>query len=285
MSAGVFALVMLAALLHALWNALVKTAADRTATLGLIAAGHVAMGLMLVPFVPLPALAAWPWILASTVIHFAYYYLLNRSYLLGDLSLVYPVARGITPVLVTLGAFLAAGETPRPVALAGVAAVSGGILLLGLQRALPRVGMSAAPDHRRALGVALMTGVTIAAYSLVDGLGVRASGAPMGYVAWLFLGEVFVAAFVLALRGGRVRALSPRARRLALAGGLISAGAYGLVMIAQNFAPLGIVSSLRETSVLFAALIGVIALGERPWRGRLLAAIVVMSGVAMIALA
>ncbi len=284
MSAGVFALVMLAALLHALWNALVKTAADRTVTLGLIAAGHVAMGLMLVPFVPVPAPAAWPWILASTVIHFGYYFLLNRSYLLGDLSLVYPVARGVTPVLVTLGAFLAAGETPRPVALAGIAAVSGGILILGLQRVRAPGGGPVGSRHRRALGVALMTGATIAAYSLVDGLGVRASGAPLGYVAWLFLGEVLVAAFVIGLRWPRVRALPRRARHLALAGGLISASAYGLVMIAQNFAPLGIVSSLRETSVLFAALIGVIALGERPWRGRLLAAVVVMGGVGMIAL-
>ena len=286
MSGGVFALVMLAALLHATWNALVKHAADRTATLGLIAAGNVLLGGILAPFVPLPAPAAWPWILASTVIHFGYYFLLNRSYLLGDLSLVYPVARGVTPVMVTLGAYAVAGEAPRPVALAGIAAVSIGILLLGLQRALPEPGTSERSlraDHRRALGVALATGATIAAYSLVDGMGVRASGAPLGYVAWLFLGEILVSGFILVSRRRRVRALASRARGLALAGGLISACAYGLVMVAQNLAPLAIVSSLRETSVLFAALIGVVALGERPWRGRLLAAGIVVSGVGLIA--
>jgi len=275
-SAGVFALVMLAALLHALWNALVKTAADRTAVLGLISLGHVILGLSMAFFVPFPAVASWPFILGSTVIHFGYYYLLNRSYRLGDLSHVYPIARGITPVLVTLGAQAAAGEVLPVQAWAGVLAVSAGIILLSALSWRRATGTGA-------LAAALMTGGTIAAYSLVDGLGVRVSGAPLGYIAWLFIMEIFVTAFIFLRRGRLMLQLPRRVLGSGVAGGLTSASAYGLVIWAKMLAPLGIVSSLRETSVLFAALIGVVALGERPWRGRLAAACVVVTGVGLIA--
>jgi len=276
MSAPVFAIVLLAALLHAIWNSLVKLAGDRAALLGLISLGHVLLGAALVGFVPLPDSASWPYIIGSTVIHFGYYALLNRSYRLGDLSLVYPIARGVAPVLVTLGAAYGANEHLSETALAGVAAVSLGV-----------VALSGNPlrGGGRALVSALATGATIGAYSLVDGLGVRASLAPVGYIAWLFLFEIFVVLFVFGRPKRRIHHLPGRVLATGIIGGLISASAYGLVIFAKSLAPLGLVSTLRESSVLFAAVIGVVFLHERPWRRRLGASFIVLCGVLFIAFA
>ncbi|MFQ5437963.1 MAG: EamA family transporter [Paracoccaceae bacterium] len=225
----------------------------------------------------MPDAASWPYIIASTIIHFGYYYLLNRSYRLGDLSLVYPVARGIAPVLVTMGAALTAGEWLGPLALSGVGAVSLGVIALATR--------GAAGGHARAtIGVAIGTGLMIAAYSVVDGLGVRRSGAPLGYIGWLFIFEIFVAGFVFLHNGHRVwRKASVFLP--GLVGGLVSAGAYGLVIWAKNVAPLGLVSSLRETSVVFATLIGVVFLRERPWQRRTAASLLVLLGAVLIAFA
>jgi len=253
---------------------LVKLSADRVALLGLISLGNVVMGLLLVGFVPWPAPVSWLFIGASTVIHFAYYALLNRSYRLGDLSLIYPIARGIAPVLVALGAALAAHERLSIPATVGVGVVSLGVMALAGN---PLRG------GRPALVSALGTGATIGAYSLVDGLGARASGAPLGYIAWLFLFEIFVVLFVFGRTGRRIHRLPRPVLLVGLGGGLISASAYGLVIFAATLAPLGLVSSLRESSVLFAALIGVVFLHERPWRRRLGAAVLVLGGVVVIA--
>ncbi len=278
MTAGLLALVLGAALLHAVWNALVKLAAERASVFGLLALGHVALGVVLAAASPLPAPRSWPYLAASTLIHFGYYALLNLSYRLGDLSLVYPVARGIAPVLVALGATMAAGEVLAAPVWAGIVAVSAGVVALsgGMRRGALRGG---------AVLPALLTGLTIAAYSLVDGLGVRLSGAPAGYIGWLFILEIFVTIFVFSSGGRRLWTTRPRTLALGLAGGLISASAYGMVIWAKALAPLGVVSALRETSVLIAALIGVTFLRERPWRRRIWAGAVVALGVALIALA
>ena len=275
MSSTVFAIVLLAALLHALWNAVVKVSDDRTATLGLISFGHVVLGCVLALFVAAPALASWPYIVASTLIHFAYYFMLNRSYRLGDLSVVYPIARGIAPLLVALGAVVAAEEYLPFWVWVGIAAISTGILLLSSQ------SLRKNPSPAMIL-TALATGASIAAYSLVDGLGVRQSQSPLGYIAWLFILEILVTGFILHRRGRKMLHLSRAAWIAGIGGGLISAVAYGLVIYAKALAPLGAVSALRETSVLFAALIGVIVLGERPWRLRLFAALIVATGVALV---
>jgi len=277
-SSAAFAIVLSAALLHALWNALVKATADRLAVLGLISAGHVVLGVVLVVQSPLPALASWAYIVASTVIHFAYYFLLYHSYRLGDLSHVYPIARGMAPVLVALGAQWLAGETLPPMAWLGVLVVSGGIFMLAGNvfsgRAPPLVVITA-----------MATGAMIAAYSLVDGLGVRLAGTETGYIGWLFIAEIFVAVFVLRRVGRGIFTLSRKTIIMGLLGGLISAIAYGLVIYAKSFTPLGMVSTLRETSVVFAAIIGLLWLGERPWPRRLLASLVVAAGVVLLALA
>lgn len=272
MTAAVIAIVLFAALLHASWNALVKGAVDRAVTLGLIATGHVVPAAIIVWFVPPPDPAAIPFIVASTVIHWGYYVFLNLSYRFADLSFAYPVARGIAPVLIALGALFVADEYLTTLAWAGIATVSAGILTLAAVRHADPKGLAAA----------LMTGLIIAAYSIADGLGIRVSGSPIGYVAWLFLAEIFVAAFVLTTRWRRVTALPRRALAIGLTGGAISALAYGLVLYAKTLAPLGIVSALRETSVIFAAMIGVLLMGEGPAARRILAAVIVAGGIILL---
>ncbi len=275
MTLSTISIVLFAALLHALWNAFVKAADDRLAILGLISVGHVILGIILAVLHPIPAVESWPFIVGSTVIHFAYYFLLYHSYRLGDLSHVYPIARGMSPVLVALGAQVFAGETLPPAAWAGVLLASTGIFMMAgdvFRGATPPVVVL----------TALATGAMIAAYSLVDGMGVRAAQTSLGYVGWLFIAEVFTATFIIARVGKGMLTLSRKTLLLGLFGGLVSTTAYGLVIYVKAIAPLGMVSTLRETSVVFAALIGMLWLGERPWKLRLAASIVVATGVVIL---
>lgn len=265
-------IVLFAALLHALWNAFVKAADDRFAILGLISVGHVILGVVLATQHPIPAIESWPYIVGSTVIHFGYYFLLYHSYRLGDLSHVYPIARGLSPVLVALGAQVFAGETLPPMAWAGILLASTGIFMMAGD-----IFRGATPPL--VVLTALATGGMIASYSLVDGMGVRVAQTSLGYVGWLFIAEIFTAGFILARVGKGMLTLSRQTLMLGLMGGLVSAIAYGLVIYVKAVAPLGMVSTLRETSVVFAALIGMLWLGERPWKLRMAASIVVALGV------
>lgn len=278
MSAAALAIVLLAAVLHAGWNAIVKGAGDRALTVGAVAAAHVIVGLAALPFVPVPAAEAWPYIVASTVIHIFYYGFLFLSYRFGDLSHVYPIARGVAPLLVALGALAFAGETLSPAGWSGVGAVSAGIAILALRR------NGIATADRSAVLAALATGTMIAGYSVVDGIGIRLAGAPSGYIAWLFAFELPVAAGVLVLRGRR-GALPRRALAIGLAGGLLSTAAYALALYAKTIAPLAAVSAVRESSVIIAALIGIVLFRERPVGRRLVAAAVVAAGVILLATA
>ncbi len=275
MSLGIGAIVLLAAFMHAFWNALVKGAADKTLMLGLIAVGHVVAGAVLTAVSPTPDPAVWPYIIATTVIHWGYYYLLSVAYRLGDLSVVYPIARGLTPVLIALGAWLWVGEVLPLQAWLGLGLVSLGIMVLA-----GGSGVHKSPGI--AIVAALGLAVTIAAYSLVDGIGVRLSGSVAGYVGWIFLSEGFVAAFVLVRFWPGMRRLSARNVRLGILGGVISGLAYGLVLFAKTQASLGAVSALRETSVIFAAMIGVFWFGEGPLQRRLVSAFIVLAGVLTI---
>jgi len=278
MSGTAFAIVAAAALLHALWNAMVKASGDRAVTLGMIALGHLMLGGIAAVFLPFPGWQAAPYIAASTVIHWGYYWLIYHAYRLGDLSLVYPISRGVAPVLVALGAMVAVGETLSPMGWVGVLAVSAGVWLLAWGEL--RRGVSGA-----AAGLALLLGVVIAAYSVADGTGARVSDSVAGYIAWLFVCEGIAAAYLLAIRFRSLAGLGPRPWLLGIAGGLASAVAYGLAIWAKTIAPFGLVSALRETSVVIAAGIGMLWFGERPWRPRLLAALVVAAGAGAIALA
>lgn len=275
MTLPVIAIILSAALLHALWNAIVKTAADRTTTLGLVAFGQVVPGGVMAAMLPLPSAESFPYILASTVVHFGYYYMLGRAYQHGDLSVVYPIARGIVPALVAIWAMAFAGEILPLQAWAGIAVIAIGIQLSSWKALRSGVG-------RPALAFAAGTGVCISIYSVVDGIGVRLSGNTLSYWAWGALLHVFIAAFVAVRRRRTLAALPARTWVLGIAGGLVSMIAYGLVLYAKNFAPLGAVSALRETSVIFAALIGFFFLKEGYWMRRLGSAVLMASGVGLI---
>lgn len=256
---------------------MVKAAGDRALSLAAVALMHAVTGAVLIAIGDAPAPESWPAILASTLIHYLYYFLLFQAYRVGDLSQVYPISRGLAPALVAFGTFALIGETLSPLGWVGLAAVSGGIGLLALQR-------GAVHADPRAVAFATLVGLTIGAYSVADGIGVRLSGSPLGYMGWLFLLEAPVALFVLGQRRMRRVALDRRTLWIGLVGGLFSVAAYGVVLYAKTIAPIAAVSAVRESSVIIAALIGIVFFGERPWRGRLVCAGIVAAGVVTLAM-
>lgn len=278
MSAFALTIVLSAALLHASWNALVKAASDRAVVLAAVASMHAVGGIVLILIGDAPAVQSWPMIAASTLIHYAYYVLLFQAYRFGDLSQVYPISRGLAPALVAFGTFVLARETLTPLGWAGLAAVSAGIGLLAFQK-------GAAHADRRAVLFAVTLGITIGAYSVADGLGVRASESPLGYMGWLFLLEAPVPLAVLLRRRHLKLAVDWKAFGIGMIGGVFSVAAYGVVLYAKTIAPIAAVSAVRESSVIIAALIGVVFFGERPWKGRLVSALVVAAGVTALAIA
>ena len=278
MSSSLVLIVLTAAFLHAFWNALVKGSGDKTIVLGLIALGHVVPGVAIAVLAPLPGWDALPYIIASTLLHWGYYYFLNLAYQKGDLSLVYPITRGLAPVMVALGAQIWIGESLPVLAWLGILAVSAGVMVLSqgiFKTAVPKVSIVAA----------VIVATLVASYSLVDGIGVRLSDSIMGYIGCLFTAEACVALFIFKTRWARLRLLPVKTWLLGFIGGILSATAYALVLYVKTEAPLGVVSALRETSVTFAALIGVIWFGEGPKTRRLLAGVVVGVGTVLIGLA
>lgn len=272
-----FTLVLLAALLHATWNALVKTGGDRFAVMTLTMVSASLFGLVVVPFVPLPAPASWPFLFASVVLHQFYFATLVLAYGHGDLSQVYPIARGTAPLLIALGAWLVAGEDLILLQAAGLMIVSGGLISLAWRG---RPGM---PAERTAVSLALLTSLWISLYSICDGLGVRRAGVDLSYIAWLFvLCGVPILAVACWRRRGRLSDLTRIYGRLGLGAGLVTALAYGLVIWALGRAPMAHVVTLRETSVLFATVIGALVLKEPFGRQRITAAAIIVLGVALL---
>lgn len=268
-------LVLLAGLAHAVWNAIAKSYQDQWASFTLLNIGVAVPCLIALPIVGLPRTAAWGYLATAVCCHILYELFLMSAYRHGSLSRSYPIARGVAPALTTLGALVVAGEHPGALALFGIAGVVGGIVSLALY---DREATSLA-----AVLWALATGVMIAAYTLVDGLGVRVSHDPLRYTVALF--SIQATAFVIgAWRTGKVSTsvFSHRAVRGLLAGVLSLVG-YGIVLYAQTRAPLGVVSALRETGVVWAALLGVVLFKERGGWRLLVAALVVAAGVACIA--
>jgi drug/metabolite transporter (DMT)-like permease len=269
-------LVLFAALLHASWNALVKTASDRLLVISAVALAQFLAGIVAVPFVPAPHPASWLAIAVATLFHYAYYVCLLNAYRFGDLSRVYPLARGSAPVLVALGAVFFAGESLPFKAAVGVVLASAGIAAIALIRSPPET------KDRTAVSFALATGAIIAGYSVADGIGVRASGSPFGYICWLFICEFPVIVTVIYKRWGMLKTLASREWPALVGTGVCSILAYGFVIYAVAFAPMAPVSALRESGVVMAALIGTLVLGERPWPARVGAAILVAAGVVLI---
>ncbi|MFI9203438.1 EamA family transporter [Streptomyces sp. NPDC053048] len=279
MSPLVAVAVLLAALTHAAWNAIAHGIKDQLLAFTLVGGGGALCGLAMLPFVPSPAGGAWPYLAGSAVLHVVYQALLMRSFTLGDFGQMYPIARGTAPLAVTALAAVFAGELADGRQLAGVAVASAG--LVGL--ALWGIRGSGTRPHWAAIGAALATGLAIAAYTVVDGLGVRASGSPLGYIAWLMILEgLAIPAYAVATRRGRFLAeIRPFAVR-GLLGGLLSVLAYGLVLWAQTRAALAPVAALRESSILAGAAIGTLFLKERFGGPRIVAAGVMVVGIGLM---
>lgn len=270
--------VLFAAVLHASWNALVKPVSDRLALMTLMTAVSSAICVPLALLAAAPRTAAWPELGTSMLLHTVYNLLLIETYQDGDFNQVYPIARGTAPPTVAIAAAIFVGESLSPVQTGGVLGVSAGLFVLAT---------GGRQGTRRAVGFALLTGLAIAAYTVVDGVGVRRSGSTLGYTAWLFLGNgLLMAVAMLVARtrsedGLRIpRALLARGA----AAGALSLAAYGFVLWAQTRGELAVVAALRETSVVFGAILGAIVFHEQMPARRILASILIVCGAAALAL-
>ena len=273
----VTAAVLGAAVMHAAWNALAKSLKDHLVGFAVLEAtsGAVALGAAL--FVPGPGVAALPYLAASVAAHTAYQALLLNSYRVGEFNQVYPIARGTAPLVVTLLAVPFAHEAVHGLQAAGVIAVAGGLVLLADLRVWWATG------RPPALALAFATGLLIASYSLVDGLGVRRAHSAVGYASWLMAAEALPIPLYAVLRQpGRVRLMWPSTWRRAALGGVLSLLAYSVVLWAQTRGALGAVAALRETGVVVGAGIGALFFGERLGRRRVIAAAVVATGVILL---
>ena len=280
MTTVVFAAVLFAAVCHASWNALIKVALDPLSTTTLILCGATVFALAAIPFVPLPAPASWPYLVASSVIHLLYFGSLAEAYRTGDLGQVYPIARGAAPLMTAVAGTLIVGEHLDILAWGGIVALALGVLMLSLKG-----GRDLAKLDTRAVGFALFTAVTICAYTVVDGVGARVSGHAISYVLWGFVGIcVCLVPYALYRNGRTLFSDAMRFWPRGLAGGALQVVSYSVALWAMTLAPIAIIASLRETSVLFATLIAVVLLGE-PFRAiRVAAAVLIVAGLVAIRL-
>ncbi|MEV0277717.1 DMT family transporter [Streptomyces sp. NPDC050610] len=269
--------VLIAAITHASWNAIAHGIKDQLIAFTLVGGGGAVIGIALAFFTSLPASGAWPYLLGSAVLHVVYQALLMRSFSLGDFGQMYPIARGTAPLVVTVLAAVFVGELPDGWQTTGVVVASAGLVGVALW------GIRGSRPHWAAIVAAVATGLAIASYTVVDGVGVRASGTPLGYIAWLMILEgIAIPAYALASRRGRLGAqLRPYAVR-GLAGGLLSVFAYGLVLWAQTRAELAPIAALRESSIIVGAAIGALFFKERFGAPRIAAAGLMVVGIGLM---
>jgi len=279
MTFGITALVLLAALMHASWNALIKSSRDPALNTAMLVGATAVLCAPLLPLVPAPASASWPFMLASVLVHQVYFALLAQAYRHGDLSFAYPLMRGLPPVLVACAGTLLLPDATPPTLWLGVIAVSIGVLWIGGFRHMLRHA-----QLRPAL-IALAAAALIACYTLIDGMGVRRAESPLGYTLWL----TFFAALPYMANAWRTQksALLHHAAShwpRALLAGALSVGAYAIALWAMTQASVAAVAALRETSVIFAALIGSLLLKEPLGRDRVTGACIVVIGIGIMKL-
>jgi len=266
--------VIVAAVTHAVWNAIAHGIRDQTLAFALIGVGGIAIGIPLVIVAAMPRSDCWPYLLTSVVIHVFYNLLLMRCYRLGEFSQVYPLARGTSPLVVTILAAIFIHEHLALAQIAGVLVVSAGLATLVLAGRRP---------GRAAFLAAVGTGLTIAAYTTVDGVGVRLSGSPVGYIGWLMVLESLCVPMFAVVRRRDVLLKQPKRILLAgLAAGALSVLAYGLVLWAQTRGALAPIAALRETSVIFGAIIGTLIFREPFGRTRIAATVLVAAGIILL---
>lgn len=272
MSFNIILLVLAGAALHATWNALVKSGTDKPLDSVMIALGASIVSLLALPFASLPAPAAWPFIIGSVCIHFSYYQLVGAAYRHGDIGLVYPLMRGVAPLIVATTSGLILGETLTPMMYAGVVTISAGTLVLAAE---------AHGGNGRAIGTALLNACVIALYTFVDGKGARAAGDPIAYTLWIcLLPPLPLFAYAFAMRGAAPVLTHVRKSWMrGLFGGAGSVASYGLALFAMTRAPIAAVAALRESSILFALVISVVFLKERAGVWRYVAGTIIAVGV------
>jgi drug/metabolite transporter (DMT)-like permease len=274
LSAGVVAITLVAAVLHAVWNALAHGVPDRLVGFALIGVAYTAVGGVGALVLGLPPSAAWPFVLASALLHAIYNLLLWASYQLGEFSQVYPVARGTAPWVVAV-IEVALGHVLPVLQVVGIVVISLGLVSLALDGGRP--SRAALP----ALGAAVATGLAIAGYTVVDAGAVSTTPVPV-YATWMFLLQGPVMPLIALLRGRSLRSRPLPVLAAGLGGGLVSLAAYGLVLVAQTSGATAAVAALRETSIVIGAVIGAVFLGERFGAGRVAAAVVVAVGIVLV---
>ena len=261
--------------MHAIWNAVVKADDDRLMTMTVVIGTTGLLAPFLLLLGPSPALESWPYIIASAALNNVYFLFLIEAYRVGDFSHAYPLARGSAPLMVALGAMFFGGEILGMGEIFGIALVSGGIISLMWGGSL-KLGWGP-------IAYPLLTGFMIATYTVIDGIGVRLSGSPFGYVGWLFILSPFPLFMIALVSRGKGFFVFLRTRwRRGVIGGFLNMASYGLAIWALAFTTMAHVSALRETSVIIAALIGSRVLGEAFGRKRLISAIIVVIGVVSI---
>ena len=272
-------LVLLGAALHAGWNALVKSGGDTLLDTALVVLGSALIAAVVLPFLPLPAPAAWPYALASGVIHLGYFSLVAAAYRSGEMSLAYPLMRGTAPLLVALLSLSLLGEALGLAGWAGVLLISGGVLAMALPKG------KGAKASLPTIGLALANALVIATYTLVDGTGARLSGHAVAYTLWVFLlTALFFGGMVFARRPAALTAHLARRWRIGLGGGAATLGSYALALWAMTQAPIAAVAALRETSILFGVALAALLLGERPGLTRIAGACGIALGAAALRL-
>ncbi len=277
MTLTVFFAVILAAALHATWNALVKGGADKHLNMACVVIGHLPIVLIVIAIEPFPAMESWPYLFAGVVLHFGYQLFLLTSYRFGDLTQVYPIARGSAPLLVAAISVLFLGVVLSNIELFAIFIIAAGIVSLGLVR------NATGARNGKAAALALCTGCFIASYSLVDGLGARLSGTAFGYYAWLGLANAVIFVIYLGLTKPQILPKLTREGRMTFwVGGSASYIAYALVIWAFTQAPIALVTALRETSIIFALGIGVVFLREKIDLAKVVSTFTTLIGAALL---
>ena len=265
--------VLLAAALHASWNAIIKAGSDKFHDTGLVTIGAAIVPGLLLPWIPLPAPTSWPYLAASVVIHFGYFSLVALAYRAGDLSYTYPIMRGVAPMLTALVASLMVDESLTVGGKIGILLLSAGILTLAGDN-----WWSGRFDFA-ATAFGLLNAVVISMYTLVDGIGIRLAGKPESYICWLFFLTALPFLALSLLRQRRLFTAQLKSRwAMGLIGGLCTFGSYGLVLWAMTHVPIALVAALRETSVIFGTVIAAVFLRERFGPSRYVAAGLVTAG-------
>lgn len=273
MSIFILLAVLGSALLHATWNAAIKIGASRIGAMVILSVGEIAIGLMVAAFFPWPDAKVWPWVFASSCAHFFYKFFLAYAYDRGDLSRVYPIARGAAPLLVAVFGTVLLADHLSAQEYIGIALLGFGILMMAQ-------GIFAMGENRKMLPFALGSACATASYTMIDGSGARVAGVAVMYIAWVFVveGSLFTLG-MLALHGPKIVPMGRRNWGAGMFAAAASYGAYAISVWAMTHAPIAVVAALRETSILFAVLIGWLIFGEKMTRAKGLAALVIVAGV------